>query len=66
MAFTQTDLLELFIVRTLKHNELETRDLIKMILNKYNVKKEIIYKTLDKLVDKCYLSSVDNKYLYVI
>ena len=64
--FTQKDLLELFIVRTLKHNKLEYSDLLTSIKSKYKISSKFIYETLNTLVDKGYLSYENNNYLYVI
>jgi len=64
--FTKKDLLELFIVRTLKHNKLEYETLLTKIKNKYDVSSKFISEILNNLVDKGYLSNENNNYLYVI
>ena len=64
--FTKKDLLELYIVRTLKHNNLEYDTLLTTIKSKYDVSSQFISETLNTLVDKGYLSVINNNYLYVI
>jgi hypothetical protein len=63
---TQKELLELYIVRTLKHDNLESDILLTKIKAKFNVSSKFIYETLNYLVDKGYLSNENNNYLYVI
>jgi len=64
--FTQKDLLELFIVRILKHDNLEYDSLLTAIKAKYDFSSKFISETLNNLVDKGYLSNENNNYLYVI
>jgi hypothetical protein len=64
--FTQKELLELYIVRTLKHNNLEYEILLTKIKDKFEVSSKFISEILNNLVDKGYLSNENNNYLYVI
>jgi len=67
IVFSQKELLELFIVRTVKRiNLLEEGELLKMIKSKYDYDDELINKTLGKLVDNNYLNFENKMYLYVI
>ena len=64
--FTKKEIIELYIVRTLKHNKLEYDDLLTNIKEKFNISLNLIKETLDELVNKGYLSIKNNNYLYVI
>lgn len=67
IVFSQKELLELFIVRTVKRiNLLEEGELLKMIKSKYDYDDELINQTLEKLVDNNYLNFENKMYLYVI
>ena len=67
IVFSQTEIIELFIVRTLKSVEfISDEDLLTMIKTKYNIEIKMINDILDKLVDNKYVDFVNNKYLYVI
>jgi len=64
--FTKKELIELYIVRTLKHYNLDYDDLLKNIKEKFNLSSTKIKEILDDLVNKGYLSMKNNNYLYVI
>ena len=64
--FTKKELLELYIVRTLKHDNLEYDTLLNAIKDKFEVSSKFISEILNNLVDKGYLSNENNNYLYVI
>ena len=67
IVFSQKVLLELFIVRTVKlNNILDKTELIKMIKSNYDCNNNLINETLEKLVDTNYLNFETNKYVYVI
>jgi hypothetical protein len=67
IVFSQKELLELFIVRTVKRiNLLEEGELLKMIKSKYDYDDGLINQTLAKLVDNNYLNFENKMYLYVI
>ena len=67
VVLSQKELLELFIVRTVKRiNLLEETELLKLIKSKYDFDNDLINKTLKKMVENNYLNFDNNKYLYVI
>jgi len=67
IVFSQKEVIELYIMRTLKRdNDIVSDILIKNIKSKYDVDIKIINDTLEKLVDNEYLKYENNKYLYVI
>ena len=67
IVFTQTELAELYIMRTMKvQKELSKQQLLETVKIKYNIDTDLIGKILIDLVDKTYLSIDNNNYLYVI
>jgi len=64
--YSKTELLELYIVRTLKHDNLEYEALLSNIKSKFDIETKLISELLIILVDKGYLSKNNNNYLYVI
>jgi hypothetical protein len=66
IVFSQKELLELFIVRTVKRINLLEEELLKMIKSKYDFNDDLINETLEKLIENNYLNFENKMYLYVI
>ena len=63
---TKIDIISLFVVRKLKHDYiLEKENLINQVNEKYNYDNDLINKTLEKLVDDCYIEFNNGKYKYL-
>ena len=63
---TKKDIISLFVVRKLKHDYiLEKENLINQVNEKYNYDNDLINKTLEKLVDDCYIEFDNGKYKYL-
>ena len=67
IVFSQKELAELFIIRSVKHvNSMNESKLIEIIKNKFNIIESLIHKILDKLVYNQYLIKEETNYLYII
>jgi len=66
LVFTKLELAELYIVRTVKFNNINENILIENTCKKFDLSKSDITKILDKLITNEYLSYENNNYLFVI
>lgn len=67
IVYTEIELLELYIMRTLKHNQrMSENDILKKVGLNYKNDNDMILNVLSGLVDKSYLSIENNNYNYVV
>ena len=67
IVFTQKELAELFIIRSIKHvNSMSEHQIIESTTQQYDIETSLIHKILDKFVDNLYLSREENNYFYII
>jgi hypothetical protein len=67
IVFSQKELVELYIMRTVKRvSIISDEELNNMINEKFNISNDLIKETFEKLIDNEYLKYDNNKYLYVI
>ena len=66
IVFSQKELAELFIIRSVKRvNSMSEHQIIESTTQQYEIETSLIHKILDKFVDNLYLSREENNYFYI-